>query len=273
MFNQKNVIGFSKETGVLGAIGEISYLNGTVTLVDDNEELHVVSLDSVVFLEEVGTIGEVVVFNRDVLGTIDGKRYEVELQSNGKDVILFLLDDKLNRLEEGEIIEKSNLSVLEPYVTLLGSIFELELELPVVDFNIKIVKDFNGQHFTYFYACNNKETGEIDLIKVVFIGATLLEEDYARTTLTHEEFLDAVANGTLKEVSPQELMNYATGMRKAPAVGGDRITTGTLTASKGKVTISANEVCCDEDEEDEEVDSSYCEECGEHETDCDCVWN
>lgn len=270
MLNKKNVIGFAKEAGVLGAIGEISYLKGTATLVAENEELFVVQLDDVTFLEEVGSIGEAVIFNRDVLGTVDGKLYEVELQANGTDIKLHLLDNKLNRVEEGETIDKSNLSVLEPYVELLGSIFELELELPVVDFNIKIVKNFNGQFITYFYACNNKETGEIDLIKVVFVGASLLEEDYTRKTLNHDEFLDAIENGTLKDVSPQELQNYATGVRYG------RVSTGTITASQvtGGVTSqpSCEEEDCCEIEEEEEEDGDYCEECGSHEIECECLW-
>src|SRR5690606_6499815 len=62
---------------------------------------------------------------------------------------------------------------------------------------------------TYYYACNNKEEKEIDLIKVIFIGTQLIEEKYERLTVPYEEFEDMVNDNVITEVSPHQLQQYA----------------------------------------------------------------
>jgi hypothetical protein len=213
MLNKIKGIGYSEKLNVLGNIGEISYLKNSVVLVDENGDLHEANLDEITFLEEIGELGEDVIYDHDVLENSWGKKWEVELQEDKQKVTFYLLDNKLNRVEKGKAIELEEFSSLSELVSLVGNLYELKSDIPVVDFNINIVKDFNGDYYTYFYACNNKEKNQIDLIKVVFVGTYLLEEeDYSRRTLSHDVYLDSIDAGTLKEVSPQELQNYAMGV-------------------------------------------------------------
>lgn len=211
---ENNTLAYSKEFDIIGSIGEVSFLKGTVTIVDENKDLHTTTLEKVVILEEVGTFESgTVIYDHDVLGSVDGKLYEIELQKDKQNVQMHLLDSKLERVQSGEVINKVNLTNYEKFFTLVGNFYELEVE-DTVDFNVVIVKDYNGEHFTYFYACNNKEKEEVDLIKVLYFGSTLLEEEeYERRTLSYEVYLDSVEQGTLKEVTPRELNLYVSGAK------------------------------------------------------------
>jgi len=199
----KKSIGYVAEINLLGEVAGVDFRNGLYVLVDDNGEEHAVKIEDVEILEEAFVLHGLSIFNKDVLGSIEGKLYQVEL--HGEDVQLHLLDDNLEVVASGEVFTPTEDVVkgFEQIFDLQGNIYELIPELPQKpDFNIKIVKDFDGKHFTYFYACNNKETEEVDLIKVVFIGHQLLEEEYTRITLSYDVFQDSIEAGTLKEVSP-----------------------------------------------------------------------
>jgi len=214
MFKEK-VFGYVEEVGVFGEIVGADFRNGLYVIETEDDEQVAVKFADVEILEKAFVIHGVDVFNKDVLGDINGKMYQVELHKDGK-IQLHKLNDKLEVVNSGGIFEVTETIVnqLESVMDLHGNIYELMAELPQApDFNIKIVKDFNGKFFTYFYACNNKDEEEIDLIKVLFIGHhTLEEEEYERRTISHEVYQDSIESGTLKEVSPQELMNYVTGL-------------------------------------------------------------
>ena len=217
MLNKK-IIAYAHDLKVLGAVGAINYLENTITLVTKEKELHTADLDDTTILEHIGAINGKHIFNHDVLSGLDTNsvngqevNYEIELVEGG--VQFHKLDGKLNRVKTGVVIPLERLDKLPKGLKLVGNLFELKDALPKVDFNIKIVKDFSNGEFTYFYACNNKFEEQIDLIKVIFVGHQILEEEnYARVTLSYEVYQDSVNAGTLKEVSPQELLNYVTGV-------------------------------------------------------------
>lgn len=77
----------------------------------------------------------------------------------------------------------------------------------IFDFNIKITRDINEN---YFYACNNKDSQEVDLIKVIFIGGLLLEEEnYSRKTVSYFDFNEMLSKKELIEDSQSGLLEYA----------------------------------------------------------------
>lgn len=271
---QLNGFAFDTETNVLGAIASVDFLKQTVTILTDEDEQVVAKLDNVKFLEQIGYIGNNGIINHDVVTTADGTLYEIVLQEDGQNVQLHVLGNKLERIEAGDVIAKTDLTVLEPYVTFVGNINELE-PVALVDFNIKVVRSqLFHEDITYFYACNNAELEEVDLIKVVFVGHQLLEETaYERFTLTHEQYVEAVEGGTITETTPQNLMNYITGLTYG-------------VSSRFETEEFEEEYYEDEDEvEDEEVSEDCdcidcrlaredevdsCEDCGEDEEDCEC---
>lgn len=261
-FNQLNGFVYDKESKEIGAIAGIDFLKQTLTILTDDEDKVVAKISNIVFLEEVGVIGEVGVINHDVLSTVDGKMYEVDLQKDGNTVQIHLLNDKLERVAVGEEFDKEDIGQLEPYVVVLGNIFEMEEELPTVDFNIRVVREVSNGEVTYFYACNNAEQEEVDLIKVVFIGHQLLEEEtYERRTISHDVYLDSVDAGTIKEINPQELLNYVTGLTY-----GKTITEPVINDFKFEEEIKNKE------DKEEDNDEDYCNDCGESLEECDCEW-
>lgn len=266
---KNNTVGFSKSLGILGGIGEYSLIKGTMTLVTGKER-HEVAIDDVILLEQIGTLADGdFVFNNDVLQhSEDGSLVEIESLENGT-LQTYILDRKFVRIADGIVFNEAEFAELSEGWELVGNIHELEAQKKTVDFNIAIFKDFDGTSFTYYYACNNKETEEIDLIKVVFVGTSLIkEEEYTRTTLSHDVFLDSVEAGTLVEVSQSELQNYAYGMMSK----GNKITERVVEETPSVEEDWEDEDSCDCEEccgEQLELDD-YCEECGELEEECDC---
>lgn len=251
MFN-KLFLAYVKEEDFVAGVVSINLVNQTVTLKDENEELGDYKIEDVVLLQEIGMYNENVrIFDRDVFKLKDDSLVEIELVDEGE-VILHALNEKLERIESSvptKHIEETIKHVLASQAELIGSIFELEVEEDNrLDFNVKIVKDHDGQHFTYFYACNNKDKEEIDLIKVLYMGHQLLEEeDYERRTLSYDVFLDSLEAKTLTEVSPQELHNFVLG------------------ATYGQSTEVAEDDCEEEEVEEweESCEEESCDDCEE----------
>lgn len=254
-FHQLNGFVADKENGIIGAVAGVDFIKQTISILTDDEEIFVVSLGNVEFLEEIGAIGQVGVINHDVVGTADGKLYEIVLVDKNS-VQLHLLNKKLERVEAGDVIAKTDLHVLAPYVEVLGNLYELEPE-NVVDFNIKVVRKNTEDGVVFFYACNNVEREEVDLIKVVFVGHQILkEETYQRITVSHDEYLELVENGVVIETDPSALLNYVTG----------------LMYGKSEVAVDVEDEDFEDDfeDEDEDLEEEYCEECGETVDNCDC---
>jgi hypothetical protein len=255
-FKEQVAIGYAKEAKVLGAIVQISFLDETVLLMDEDGKVHKASFDEVIELREIGVIGKTIIYEHDVLSTEDGKKYEIMLDDDGV-ALLFSLDKKLNRQKDAYVrrFRKELIGEYKGVLAVVGNIFELRDKQPKVDFNIAMVRhiDENDGDVKYYQAGNNKELEEVDLFKAIMFE----DEEYERITLSYEDFLDAVANGEFKIVDHMEFENYITG----------------LAYSQDDV----NEPCCDEQCCDtcckSEDDKDFCDSCGEHEEYCDCeLW-
>lgn len=282
---KNKAIGYAKEAKVLGGIGNVSFLEGTVTLVDENEELHVVDIDEVIELAEIGKIGKVSVYRHDVLTSVEiNRKYEIDLDTRGL-AHLYLLDDKLERVKVGDSFEPATVSKFEGVLEVVGSIFELKNQKESIDFNMRIVRESKNGEITYFYVGNNVEEETVDLIKVIYIAHKIFEgEVYERITITHEEYLEDVASGVLKEVNPMELANYVTGV----SYGHTPVNTDDFAGEfaeeedddEDDYDIFPDDIDDDEDDDFENTgfapqdeDDDSCDECGEHEDDCDCdLW-
>lgn len=259
-----NSIGYAEVVGVLGEVVEFSLLKGTYTLLDENQETHVVDMDEVKELKYLGDFEESAVYEHDVFGnTVTKQMYELTFNEKGL-INIYALDAKLERISSKPDNTIKDLSELTLNLVLLGSIYELEAK-PLPEFNIRIVRHFADGETTYFYACNDKENEMIDLIKVVFVGSQLLEEeDYERVTITYDEYQENIEEGLYKEVNPQELQNYALGLSR------NTVATDVIKVEATKTTYEAVGDYPDDDEEDEDDNDDLCEECGEEEQDCDC---
>jgi hypothetical protein len=217
MFNSEDFIVYAKEAQLIGELGAIDFAKQNVTVIvqDENGKYEeVVELADATFLQKVGVLRGVNIFDRDVVGSVDGKKWEVVLQENKETVQLHLLDEKLNRVEAGDVFGKEELKELDPYVELVDSIFVLKDELEEVDltgFKIMVVREVVDGDTTYFYAMNKKDTEEVDLIKATIFEDT--DEDYTRITLSYNVFVDSLNAKTLVEVEHQEFLNYLIGLK------------------------------------------------------------
>ena len=297
----KRVIGYVKDAEILGEVKGIDFENEMVFLKDDDES-YTFRASDVEFLEEVFELNETIIFDKDVLGDAFGNLYLVERFKDG-DVKLHILTDKLEVKDSGEKFTMTD-SIQEDFeevFTLVGNLYELKNRKPKEPtFNVQIVKDFNGEHYTYFYACNNKKDKEIDLIKVLFLGSTLIEEEeHERRTLDYDTYMEAIESGAYKEVSPQELQNYVTGMLYGK--------TNSFVDAEEEVEEEEEETLCvencgcvdecekdggrifhfdfskvfaetEEDKSEPDTDTpvapAKCDKCGQYESDCDCdLWD
>lgn len=248
-------IGFSEKLKVLGDIAEVSYIKGTVTLLDGDGIEHKTDLEDVILLEQVGVLSDAIIFNHDVLINTKGEYFEVELQENRKDIIVHMLDKEFDRTEKVEHFDKETFHLLDGYVELVGNIFEIEASIEALEeslgleeegfLNVDVVKDFNGEHFTYYYACNNKDAEAIDLIPLSFL------DSYHRISLSYAVYQDCLEAKTFVKVSESELKNYLYGLTEESNVPTERV----VEELEGFVV---------------EEDHAYCEECDEPVENCDC---
>lgn len=208
-----DAIVYSHELKILGSVGAIDILENTVKIVDQKHDVHVERLKNVHILNKVGNIDYENVYDHDVLETDSGQLYLVQIASKGM-IRIAILDKDLEIVEEGEPFNQDDFEELVPFVKLVGNIYELRDAKPNVDFNIKIVREHDKGEFKYFYVGHDKERGQVDLIKVVYMGHHLLkEENYERKTLSYEEYQELINNKTLVEVQPNELANYVLGVK------------------------------------------------------------
>jgi hypothetical protein len=283
----KKAIGYVKEEDFLGVVGAVDFISNTVTLVGD-EESRVFDKDNVEVLYHAFTLPQedhsVDVYDKDVLGAINGNLYQVELHKDGN-VQLHNINEKLEVTSSGEkFIPTSSIIVdLSKVMELQGSVYELEVEVKP-DFNVEIVKKNDGKHFAYYYACNNKEHEEIDLIKVLYFGSTLLkEENYERITVTYDDYLNSVEKGLLKSVTPSELQNYVTGVTYGvdTSANDNDFTRAHVAYSMGELDDEvecgdcdcADDECLFEESQREVDDSSVCDDCNKDLDICTCeLW-
>jgi len=209
IFDNKKVLGRIKDTYFIGEVITINLVTKKVMLDNDGEQ-RIEKISDVEFLREAFVLHDTIIFDKDVLGDVHGNMYMVELHENDE-VTFHMLNENLETVKVGERIKITDdrISELENIVDLVGNIYELRAGLPKEPrFNFAVVKDFNGKHYTYFFALNNKEEKVIDLIKVnTLIG----DEEHKRITLSYEDYTEAIECGIYKEVSDQEFDNYLTG--------------------------------------------------------------
>lgn len=248
------------EVNVFGDVASIDFLTNSVSVKDAEGEIHTANIDKVERLDYLGKFKGQNLFNRDVLETHDGKLFEIDLGEDGL-IQLHLLDKRLNRVEAGKKIDKLDIHKVAPHVNVIGNYFQLIQEVETVDFNIKIVRVSEDAFYTYYYACNNKARGTIDLIKVIYMGSVLLpEEDYERIEMTYDTYLDFVEKGKITIASPRELQNYVTG------------------ATYNGKKPSFQEVTVEDVEKfdphagmiDPKEKANVCDQCEEYEKDCKC---
>lgn len=282
MFN--DILIYSKEQNTVGNIVELSLLKKTYTI-ETEEETHItVTFDEAVPLHYLGELDETPVYNGDVFAGKNGLDYEIELLENGT-LVFHELDKKLNRVTTGTPFYPEQLKEFEGHVDFFENIHVLKGNKPQIDFNVRVVRQVLNGEVSYAYACNNKLEEEIDLMSVVFVGHQLLEEeDYTRVSLPYDGYLDSIERGLIKEVNPQELANYVTGLMygrnpevstegliivgkdlKATEDGINITVEGALPATKGNLNA-------DDTNEGQAEDITQCK-CGSHPADCDCdLW-
>lgn len=209
----KEALGYVEKTGLLGEIVGADFRNKQYRIEDENGVTTNESIEDVEVLDKVLEANGIPLYDKDVLSDVDNNLFLLENHGD-KGIQFHKLNDRLEIEVSGMVltISKDVIDQIENNLVIEANYYELVKMLPQApDFNIKFVKEFDGTHFTYFYACNNKENQEIDLIKVVFIGHQALEEDYERVTISYDDFAEFIETGRLETVSPQELQNYALG--------------------------------------------------------------
>ncbi|UGO51111.1 hypothetical protein PQE70_gp247 [Bacillus phage vB_BanS_Nate] len=269
MSNLFEYLVYNKETNQLGAVVEVSLLKKTYTVQVDDDEFVTVNIDDAVELQEIGHLGGDVIFEGDVLVSDQGGFYEIEKLEDGN-LVLHILTTRYERSYHGEKFTPEKLMELSPALELYGNIHILKADLPQVKFNVQVIRRVVNGEIEYAYACNNKLEEAVDIFPVVFVGHQLLEEkDYSRVTLPYEGYLDSMKRGLIKEVKPQELQNYVTGLLygREPEVSKEGLD---LT---GKVSFS--EVKIGKDSVELKVTEKEAEKCGcgQDPAQCDCnLW-
>ena len=237
----KKLIGYVSNNNLLGEVVKIDFFDLTFTIKNGYDEYYVVHNSDVEIFEEVGKLGNVTIFHKDVLGDINGQLYEVEL-CDDKKVSLHLLDKNLERESvSGEPFDFEVMkTALAEVLSLQGNLYELRHNM-TPQFNINAVKESDGKSYTYYYACNNKAEKQIDLIRVTFVGASILEEDYHRKTVSYDDYQQLVETSKLVEVSHWEFKNFMTGVM----YGTNGKIQGTDTKQEDKFDESVNFKSCD----------------------------
>lgn len=209
IFDNKKVLGHIKDTDFIGKVIVINLVGETVLLDDDGEQ-RIEDISNVEFLREAFILHDKIIFDKDVLRDKYGNMYMVELHDNDE-VTFHMLDKNLKpmKFEKRSKITDDRINELEDTVDFVDNIYKLRARLPKEPrFNFAVVKDFNGKHYTYFFALNNKEEKVIDLIKVnTLIG----DEEHKRITLSYEGYAKAIEDGIYKKVSDREFDNYLAG--------------------------------------------------------------
>jgi len=250
----KNVIGFATVEKQLGAIGEISFLDETITLVTADDTLVVEKMENVIYLEALGAFGQSVIFEHDVLMAQSEQLYEISIEDREERIFqLHLLDSKLERVKSGETFQEDKFEALGEFLTLVGNKYELKEELPEFDlnFNVRVVREKSDEG-TYFYAFNNSEREEIDLIKVINVGSHILDGEHVRITISHEDYIQYLESELFEEVDAKEIESLA------------------MTTLVAKGQVSFTEAGIKVSDSKEEDDDDYCEDCDEHIEYCRC---
>jgi hypothetical protein len=259
MFNSETVV-YAHDVKEFGKVVAIDFRTGKVTLDDgfDNEvETHI---NEITELVELGELEGFSVYDRDVLQDETGKLYELVFKDNM--IEIHALDSRLERTEIVDIIRLQDLRDLEGELKLVDSVFTLKNQLPVVNFKMAVVKEYDtvAREIKYFYACNDETNEQVDLLPVGFL-AGFEGEEYTRITLSHEVFLDSIDAKTLEYVAENEFNLYVAGMQSF---------------ADDEAVVDTDEFDATEEDEEEgfadglEDEVERCEDCDEYLDECDC---
>lgn len=198
---------YYNKTGQIHEVAGIDFQSKSYVLHQDPEKLvakhgDVKVLEVIYDFENGG-----VVLEGDVFVNGAGDLFKVEKVGN-KEFRFVSMGENLDEVHAGAsaVIDDnfidyfSGLEIVNNYYVLKNDLKNAKPKEP--DFNVKILRLEGKEKTYYFYACNNKERKEIDLIKVIFIGHQLLEEKYARYTFPYNEYMELKE---LQEISPTEL--------------------------------------------------------------------
>ena len=211
----KKALGYVEETKLLGEIAMVDIRNGKYVIAEseDAEEGFGFDFEKVEVLEEAFEIHGITVYNKDVLGHINGKQYQVELVDENM-IRFHELNDRLEIVRSGQVVNVTErvIDEIEQSFDIQGNLYELLEKLPEKpEFTMEVVKDFKNGCYTYYYALNNKEKEEIDLVTAVFVMGGNTFGEYTRTTMSYEEYATLLEIGELTKVSDSEFRNYAMG--------------------------------------------------------------
>lgn len=261
----ERMLAYIKESNEIGEVANINLITKSIS-VKSNDIMNRYDFDDVIILERAFVLKDEDIFDRDVLGDAYGNTYLVELHDDGH-VQLHLLDKDMEISESGAKgdMTDEDLEFFETKLVLVGNYYEMKKTLEnnkSKEFNVEIVKYTDDEdNVSYFYACNNKDEELVDLIKVVFLGHELLEEDYERITITYDEYSEY----DLEKVSASELQRYA--MSKM---------SGVYHSEQSESNCDEDE-CCNEDEyrddynyEAEDIEESF-SNCALEGGKCDCT--
>lgn len=218
MFKLKKAFGYVDSKGLFGEVLSINLQNDEVSLkatFDESEEVMTFDYDDVEILPQIFYLDDIVedIYSKDVFINRDNSRmYMIDLKDENT-ISFELLGDNLEPTGLVSHIKLNNNSAehIRSRFSFVDHYYNLQL-LKNPDFNIEIVKEYKDGYFTYYYACNNKNNEEIDLIKVIFVGEKVTEEEYERATVDYDTYGEMKRNGELLDVSQQELRNYALGL-------------------------------------------------------------
>lgn len=254
----KEVIAFATDKKALGGIIGFDFVKETVTIITANEEEVESKLEDVFYLEALAEFQNVTIFEHDVFAVGDSdKLWEIDFADReAKTLQLHLLNNKLERVQTGQVFTAKELPVLEDTLILVGNKYELEAIVPQVDFtafNFMLVReDKKDGTSEYYYAYNNKVEEVVDLIKVINVGTNVLDGEHVRMTVSYEDFTQYIESDIFVKAELEELNT----LTRKPVI------------ASGQITIKD----LDEPSAPEKNDN-FCEECGKDNEDCDCdLW-
>lgn len=260
----KEVIAFATDKKALGGIIGFDFVKETVKIMTANEDEIESKLEDVFYLEALAEFQGVTIFEHDVFAVKDSEKlWEIDFADReAKTLQMHLLNNKLERVESGQVFTAKDMQVLEDILVLIGNKYELEAVAPQVDFtsfNFMLVReDKKDGTSEYYYAYNNKVEEVVDLIKVINVGTKVLDGEHVRMTVSYEDFTQYIESDIFVEAELEELNTL----------------TRKLVVASGQITLSdegikvTNAKC-----ESPEQNDNFCEECGKDNEDCDCnLW-
>lgn len=210
----KNAMVYVKDSELLGDLAMIDFVEQTL-IINVDEKAYEVHFDDAEILKDAFEFHGINIFDKDILSHSSGDLFIVERVDKNK-IRINSLDKDLNVAVVGALLDVDSLLIdeLEENFDLYSSYYALVAEkLKNPDFNVKVMKStkIHGE-LRYYYALNNKELKHIDLINVMFLNETIVDNvEYTRTTVSYDVYKQWLLDGVIKDVSESELNNYVTG--------------------------------------------------------------